>query len=176
MDATRFDSLARFLTAGSSRRYLMRGLGALGLGFGAARFPETASGKKTRKKRKKLKRNAFGCVNVGGKCRGKDRVCCSGICNGKKPKKGKKDRSRCVAHNVLDCQPGQGTCGFGACGTSGACYRTTGQAGFCASNGDCVSCRKDADCDAMGFGPGAACILCEGCGGVSDTACFRPAS
>ena len=40
------------------------------------------------KKRNKPDNNAFGCLNVGQHCNGKDDKCCSGICDGKKPKKG----------------------------------------------------------------------------------------
>ena len=48
-----------------------------------------------KKKNKKPKNNAFGCLNVGQACNGKNDKCCSGICDGKKPKKGKKDKSKC---------------------------------------------------------------------------------
>ena len=78
------------------------------LGLGT---PSVVGAAKQRKQhRQKLKRNAFGCVNVGGKCRGKDGNCCSGICDGKKPKKGKKDTSRCAGHDASTCLAGQDTC------------------------------------------------------------------
>jgi hypothetical protein len=110
----------------------------------------------------------LGCVNVGGKCRGNDANCCSGICDGKKPKKGKKDRSRCQAHDASTCQPGQSpeVCGDEdvVCTTSGGekgmCATTTGNAGYCFNavqlNG---SCTRDTDCQ-DGVGPSAACIHC----------------
>jgi hypothetical protein len=69
MDATRFDLLARALAVPTSRRVGLAGLAGLGL---ATRFPPRAVLAK-----KKLTRNAFGCVDVGGFCR-KDSHCCSG--------------------------------------------------------------------------------------------------
>src|SRR5687768_14157086 len=98
MDAIRFDSLTRTLTLPGSRRQalaaVLGGLGTLGALTGDGK-------KKNRGKEPAL--NALGCVNVGGKCRGKDSLCCSGVCQGKKPKKGKKDRRTCVAHNTGGC-------------------------------------------------------------------------
>lgn len=88
MDTDRFDHVSRACWQMLSRRHLASILGL------AAVIPTLAKAK--RKRKKKLKRNGFGCVNVGGKCRGKDAACCSGICQGKKPKKGKKDTSRCT--------------------------------------------------------------------------------
>jgi hypothetical protein len=134
-----------------------------------ASLPDGASAKK---RKKKIKRNAFGCVNVGGKCRGKNAVCCSGICQGKKPKKGERDKSRCVAHDQTSCQAGQTTNACGGvnvlCTTStgepgGACLTTTGGAGYCAASIDCptqaINCTNDADCRER-CGPRAGCVLC----------------
>lgn len=135
--------------------------------------PHIAARKK-RGKRSKLKRNAFGCVNVGGKCRGKDANCCSGICEGKKRKKGKKDTSRCMAHNVDDCPAGANSCleGIIEC-TNGFCYHTTGRASFCAAGGVCFDCKRDTDCEPL-TGPGAACGMCSDC--VGDTSCLFAAN
>jgi hypothetical protein len=173
MDPTHFDRLTRSLTDASSRRVLLGGL-ATALSLAALRRPGPATAKKKRKKNK-IKRNAFGCVDVGQSCRGNDALCCSGICQGKKPKKGKKDKSRCVAHNALDCQAGADSCAGQAvpCGTAGACTITTGAASFCSATGDgaCVTCQKDADCEAS-RGPGAACIVCPGNCPDTTTACF----
>jgi hypothetical protein len=85
MDASCFDTLVRSLVAGSSRRVIARAVGAA-LGLSLTHALATVSGaKKKRKKRKRtLRRNEFGCVNVGDKCRGKGTNCCSGICQGKK--------------------------------------------------------------------------------------------
>jgi hypothetical protein len=131
--------------------------------------------------KKKLQRNAFGCVDVGKACRGDDTNCCSGICDGNKPKKGKKDRSRCVAHNTGGCQPDQDFCLTAQpCGTGGFCTRTTGAAGFCLmpATGVCADCTKDTDCEAV-LGPGAACVVtCSAglpCTG-EETICLAPAA
>jgi hypothetical protein len=59
MDIARFDRWTRALTASASRRTTLAGL-TLG-GFALANRPSSAS---TGKKRKKLKRNAHGCVDV----------------------------------------------------------------------------------------------------------------
>jgi hypothetical protein len=180
VDADQFDDVVRSLGAFAPRRRFLRGLMLVALGYSAiARF-NVADAKKQRKK--KLKRNQFGCVDVGGKCRGNSDNCCSGICEGKKPKKGKKDRSRCVAHNVGTCTSGQNSCPeIVACGADAECYQTTGKAGFCAAPGvcDCAPCKKDKDCEPE-FGPGAACIVCTtdcvGVNGSSGTACVPPAA
>jgi hypothetical protein len=128
----------------------------------------------TRAKKQKLKRNEFGCVNVGGKCRGKDANCCSNICQGKKPKQGKKDKSHCVAHDEQGCSAGQAgdSCGGAdvlcttSAGTDGVCETTTGNAGYCASDGSCFPCQKDRDCQSQSqFGPRAACARCATCPG-----------
>jgi hypothetical protein len=162
MDEIRFDRFARSLADKPSRRGVLRGLAAT-MGLAVVHFQSSVEAKTKRKRKKKLILNAFGCVDVGGKCRGKDANCCSGICQGKKPKKGKKDKSTCVAHNVGECQAGQDFCaGNGVlCGTEAACFRTTGKASFCGAliGGDCRVCSRDSDCEAE-FGPGAACVVC----------------
>lgn len=179
MDAAGFDTLARSLQRQSARR---TALGVLGGGLTALLTRiglDQTDAKKGKNKKKKPKLNEFGCVNVGGTCRGKNGLCCSGICQGKKPKKGQKDKSKCVAHNTGGCQPGEDACnsvdvpcGMGGPGLFGLCLRTTGQAGFCGGSTFCQDCRKDSDCEAT-RGPGAACVVCPGCvqfsGGI--TAC-----
>jgi hypothetical protein len=126
------------------------------------------------KQKPSLKRNEFGCVNVGGKCRGEDRTCCSGYCQGKKPKKGKKDKSRCVAHDTGDCTGTDRVCPSGLCTTSighaGGCMTTTGNAPYCADTVTSIPCRKDADC-VPSCGPLAACYVC---GGVAGGRCAGP--
>jgi hypothetical protein len=167
----------------SSRRGLLRGL-VVACGLATIQAPDAMEAKS----KKKLKRNEHGCVNVGGKCRGKDKHCCSGRCRGTKPKKGGKDKSRCVAHDTGTLAVGEGGCRaehgspLTACtntaGELGRCSRTTGNAGFCGQIPEvCLpqSCRKDADCiDACGAG--AACTIssepCDGgvfrvCTGIS---------
>jgi hypothetical protein len=177
MHPVRFDTLVRTFDLDTSRR---AALGTLGGGLASVLIrcgrDNPAAG---RRRTKKPKHNAFGCVNVGKACNGKNGLCCSGLCQGKKPGKGKKDKSTCVAHNVLGCQPAQDGClEIGSsCGSSGICYRTTGQASFCGVDGAgaCVDCGKDADCERLGFGSGAACVTCTSCN-VSATACFPPAA
>jgi hypothetical protein len=175
-----FDSITRAFNADNSRRTVMKRLAGGALAALVVRFgPEGAAEARKKKNRKntkktpKLKLNAFRCVDVGKACRGNNANCCSGICKGKKPKKGKKDTSRCVAHNVLECLAGQDTCalGFIACGTDvdSACHQTTGNAAFCAGKGACAECRKDTDCEGE-FGPGAACVVCAECE-ETGTAC-----
>ena len=159
------------------------GLTAGGLAASVTRLRSPADAAATKKRKKPLRRNAFGCVDVGEKCRGADSVCCSGICQGKKPKKGQKDTSRCIAHDAGICQPGQGStfCGgsvFESCesstGEPGECETTTGKVGYCVrSQILCSPCAKDADCVPQ-CGADAACIRCVGCG--AGTACVGPGS
>jgi hypothetical protein len=192
MDASRFDRLARSFGTGSSRRRLLR-LGAVALGLGVAAGP---AGEETLAKKKKIKKNEFGCVNVGGKCRGKDNKCCSGICKGKKPKKGEKDKSKCQAHDTgVGCVAGQQSafCRIGsvlemgldsegmevpncttAAGVPGTCETTTGNAPYCVFTGECFSCSKDTDCEGV-CGPQAACVRCVGCDETGGTGCVGPA-
>jgi hypothetical protein len=174
MDAARFDHIVRSFGTGSSRRRLLSRLTAAALGVGVAgRFADRT----TAKKKKKLVFNQFGCVDVGGKCRGNSANCCSNVCEGKKPKKGKKDKSRCVAHNTGSCQPGQDSCLGTAfpCGTNGLCFQTTGLAAFCSDTGtNCFDCKKDTDCEPL-FGAGAACVVCFGdCPQTGERECLRP--
>jgi hypothetical protein len=182
MNASHFDRITSSLGAVGSRRVALRtaigitvasGLARLGLGSATAKKKK----RKHRRKWKKLQKNAFGCVNVGGACRGQDANCCSGICEGLPKYGSKKDTSRCVAHNVLDCSVGEDTCGPGsvACGTNGLCYQTTGQASFCGNPGACFACQKDADCEPAFGGPGAACVVCADCAQPGNTLCLFPA-
>jgi hypothetical protein len=176
MDASRFDWLTRTLTNPASRRVLVRSLTAAALGLAATRFPDGSEAKKKRKK--KLTRNAFGCVDVGGKCRGNSGNCCSGICTGKKPKQGQKDKSTCVAHNVGECQAGDDFClgNNASCGLFGTCLRTTGRGSYCGkAGGQCAECTRDTDCEAD-FGPGAACVVCAiECEDTGQTLCVSAA-
>jgi hypothetical protein len=167
VDIARFDSLIRTASSLLSRRAL-----AGVLAIGALTLPGLADAKKKRK-RKKVKRNAFGCVNVGGFCKN-DNHCCSGICAGRK------DKKRCQAHDQSTCQAGLTSLVCGgesnlSCTTSGSdpglCLNTTGNAGYCFASGDCFACTKDADCEPV-CGPGAACIDCaETCAGRGGTFC-----
>jgi hypothetical protein len=179
MHAARFDALTQSLGTGASRRELLGAvLAAVGL---EALGPIDAVAKNGKKKRKKgPTRNIFGCLDIGQKCRGKDSKCCSGICQGKKPKKGKRDRSRCVGHDESTCLAGQqppncSGAAFVVCTTSagldGICTTTTGKAAYCFGAGGCYPCKRDRDCHAV-CGPRSACIPCRAdCAPLSNTAC-----
>lgn len=131
---------------------------------------------KNKNNNKKPENNAFGCLNIGQACNGKDDKCCSGICDGKKPKKGKKDTSKCAGHDANICQPGFDVCQgvIAMCSNGGACFTTTGKAPFCAGgNGVCTVCKRDPDCVAAGFGALAACVVCTSeCPETGGTVCF----
>jgi hypothetical protein len=175
MDERRFDVIAKSLGAAGSRRVALRTAIGITVAAGLARF---GLGSTTANK-KKPKLNEFGCVNVGKACRGKDALCCSGICQGKKPKKGKQDKSKCLAHNTGGCQAGEDWCvGVNvSCGTpNGLCFQTTGRASFCGAASLSCGCTKDEECEAV-KGPGAACIVCPGgCGPTTvNTACVAAA-
>ena len=172
MDAGRFDAVICSLGAASSRRSVLAGI--------AAAF--VVAGEAGAKKKPKPVRNAFGCVDGGGLCFGKDGLCCSGRCQGKQPKKGKRDKRRCVTHDASTCQAGDDACNVAivACTTtqgnpSGECLKTTGNAPFCtAAQISCRQCTKDDDCVAK-CGAGAACVQCNGasigCFADADTYC-----
>ena len=177
MDATRFDRLTRSLSAASSRRDLLRGVAGAALGIGATRFPDSVDARKKHKS-KKPPLNQFGCLDVGKACNGNSGNCCSGICDGEKPNKGKPDQSRCVAHNGGDCQADQDLClgDDSPCGTDAFCHRTTGKAGFCGNgtSAACMECQKDTDCEPT-HGSGAACVVCAAeCSSTGNTLCASP--
>lgn len=174
-----FDSLTRSLAAYRSRRGAVRGVAAA-LGLAATVVPANAAKKKNRKKVTKPRNNEFGCLDVGKKCNGKDSKCCSGLCQGKKPKRGKRDKSKCVGHNAGSCLAGFDVClgVIAQCSTEGFCFQTTGKASFCAGGtGICTDCQKDTDCEALGAGPGAACVVGDSeCPQTGGTVCFATAA
>jgi len=210
VDHGRFDGLTRSLGVTTSRRTLGRALASGGLGalvvsaFGALRLMEPAEARnKTGKKRKKRKGknkkrkqnsrlgfNQYGCVEVGQPCKGDSALCCSGICQGAAPKKGKPDTSLCVAHGTGTCDQAQpGLCeaanpGQTVCNNSPTCtcLRTTAGSQFCGENSfpvsGCAACQRDKDCEALGFAPGSACApFANGnCAGncVSGMVCMAP--
>jgi hypothetical protein len=166
MDTDRFDRATRTVSLALSRRGLTSALGLTALGI-----PSLAAAKK---KKKKIKRNEFGCVEVGNRCKNAGQ-CCSGICTGKKGKK------TCQAHDTGDCQADQDAClseddirCTTSAGSEGICLRTTGNARYCAaieSGGVCFPCNTDADCQEF-CGPTAACIVCEArCEEAGGTIC-----
>jgi len=170
MDTDRFDRLSRGVAHVLPRR-AVAGI----FSFGALALPGLVDArKKKRKNKKQIKRNEFGCVNVGNFCKSDDQ-CCSGICAGKQGKK------RCRAHDSGGCQAGQDLCGGAdvrcttGTGEAGFCLRTTGNAGYCFASGRCItpSCQKDADCQEV-CGLQAACIVCEGDCQSGRTVCVGP--
>jgi hypothetical protein len=173
-----FATLTRAVAGLPSRRSLLSGLTGLGLGLGAARLPDIATAKKRRHKKRKLKvkRNFFGCVEVGNPCANAS-DCCSGICDGKKGKK------TCQVHGAGTCdQEADGYCQaedpeLTACNDVPGClcWRTTSDSQFCGdlngeSGSSCAVCRKDADCEALGFPAGSACVPVGG-GNCSPSPC-----
>lgn len=170
------------------RRSVLAGLAAsmLGLiGGGPSNIAAKEKQDKDKKRKKKpLKRNEYGCVADGKACRGNDAVCCSGICQGKKPKKGERDQSQCVGHDASTCVRGQATefCNpagltthcTSSTGQPGVCETTTGNSGICASTGSCEECRNDADCQISTGNPHAACVRCASGFCMAGTACVAP--
>jgi hypothetical protein len=181
MDADRFDAVTRLLSRGSSRRALLRLFSGSGVGLALISLGRT--GGASTKTSPQVKRNEFGCVNVGNKCRGRDRACCSDRCKGKRPEPGERDRSRCVAHDASTCEAGQslqdcgGTTADVPCTTStgvkGSCITTTGNAAYCLREAYCHECRRDADCQPF-CGAAAACVKCALCQQQGGTACASP--
>lgn len=171
MDHRRFDDLTSRLAAPLSRR---QGLGLVAaLGLGAGLLAEHADARKHRKKKKKVTLNDFGCVDIGRYCSNGGQ-CCSGVCSGKRGKK------TCQNHNATTCQNGVAESGCGATvdvtcitssGAEGVCDATTGKGAYCAGDGGCFECKKDADCVPV-CGPLAACIPCAGlCPLTGGTGC-----
>jgi hypothetical protein len=174
MDATNFDRMTRRVSAAVSRRQTLGALAVATIGLASAGLPGARSARKKRKKANGPKPNQYGCLDIGKACRGNGELCCSGICQGQKPKKGKKDTSACVAHHVSDCEAGQDYCVAAntACGAAGNCFQTTGKASFCGLAGaPCRVCGKDADCELV-YGPGAACVVCENACPDTRTRCI----
>jgi hypothetical protein len=185
MDSKRFDSLARTVGRRRSRRSAFQALAAAALTAASARVglseePAVAADEVT------VERH-FGCLNVGQACNGDDGKCCSGRCEGKPARRGKRtkngtrrrdrtDQSKCVAHDEAECTTGQDTCSDASNGVAvpcgfrgrGACFQTTGNAGFCGriEGGNpprfrCEECTKDSECVALGYGADSACVVCE---------------
>ena len=73
MNTMRFAHLTRPLSLLLSRRAI-----AAAIGLGALSSPGPIAAKKHRQKHKKVRRNDFGCVDVGHFCKN-DGQCCSGI-------------------------------------------------------------------------------------------------
>jgi hypothetical protein len=176
LDANQFDRAVRSLESGVQRRRVLGTFLTASLAAPLFGFATSSGVDARRRKRKKIKRNSFGCVNVGQKCYGKSEVCCSGICDGT----GK--NSKCAGHDALGCSIAPDTCSESVtCGSNGHCFGTTGNAPFCGKQFTCFckTCSKDTDCEAT-HGAGAACVEClDDCKSVgvsSGTACVPAAS
>jgi hypothetical protein len=177
MDGKRFDSLAMTIGRRRSRRGAFQALASVALGATAVRIglsAEPAEADEVTAERR------FACTAVGDACKGNDSQCCSGRCKGKKSSRSKDgsrrrnrgDKSRCVAHDQAECTSGDDTCDTGLavpCGFRGrgGCLKTTGKASFCGQiEGQspprlrCENCTTDQDCEALGYGSGAACVVC----------------
>src|SRR4051812_6523001 len=198
MEGRRFDDLIRSLFA--SRRSFLAGTAVVVVGWLGNMDAEARS--RHRKKRKHKQPpplpqpvfNQFGCLDVGQPCAGDSSQCCSGVCEGIPPKKGKPDTRVCAAHNAGACTTSRNRCtslapGLAICNPNSqfaACLVTTGNAPFCGTlfNFDpavtCQTCTRDADCLALGLPSGSACVqlggtFCNGCEATQNRACLPPA-
>jgi hypothetical protein len=166
MDQNRFATLTRTVTRVPSRRDLLRGLAATGLGIGTLRLPRLVLAYTRPTEEAAARANQYGCLDVGARCKQASQ-CCSGICERRNGKK------KCRAHHRGGCAATSDSCWKPVtCETSGYCFRTTGNASFCGElGGTCSGCAKDIDCEPT-HGPGAACVVCAECAG---TTCFAAA-
>ena len=194
VDQTQCKLLTQSMTRFPSRRDVVRGLAGTGLGLGTLTMLGFAEATNTRRKKHKGKKksrslvfNRFGCVDAGQPCRGDGNNCCSGICEGVAPRKGKPDQSRCVPHNAGVCTLETNPCDIGVevpCDPNNrlsSCTVTTGNAAFCAdisagTTTHCRVCSRDTDCQGE-FGAAAACVVLGGectplCVATGRTACL----
>lgn len=162
----RRDGLRQALSGIPSRRDVLRGLAAAGLGLGVATVPELAGAKPKRRRKSRKPRqtpakpNRYGCLSNNAPCR-RASQCCSNVCLGQP------GRKRCRAHGTGTCnQTAPAFCEspvppLTACDNSQACVcmRTTSGSSFCGSTvtSNCAACKRDADCVALGYPPGSAC-------------------
>jgi hypothetical protein len=157
-----------------SRREVLRGLAGVGLSLGGLRLSEVEAAKnkpKKRKKRKGKKQTPIPSVTpppvTGPPPPGRKVGTCSAL------------RNRC---SVVD--PGIATCD--PANESSACLVTTSGELFCGTlfgfqtSVNCKACDQDADCVALGFPPGSACVqlggqFCNGCEATNNRACLPTA-
>lgn len=189
MHPMQFDRLTRLLDVSVPRR------GVLALGISAVGLGASHHEARLARKKKKAAPNEFGCLNVGQPCRGKDSSCCSGVCQGKKPKPGKRDNRKCAGHNEGQCSLTRDLCAvsepvLARCNPNNLesyCFVTTGQGAVCGLTADftndlnCRACARDSDCTAAGFPPGSACVVmnagpvsCGNCATTNFRACMPP--
>jgi len=143
MGEYRFSTVTRTVSRVPSRRDVVRGLAALGIGLAMTRLPAPVAA------------THVGCRHIGKRCRSADQ-CCSGTCK----------RHTCRAHDTGICKVSQDSClgpfvcgsgSFGICN----CLVTTGKAAFCGLSGTSSTCTRDEECVAT-KGEGAACVICGG--------------
>jgi hypothetical protein len=169
VDQHRFDTLTRSLIGTPSRRALLRGLAALGLGLGVARLPEAAAAKKTRKRHKKqttpeTPRDEQARLPVAaahcGPCQKKKRGTCV-----PKPDGTPCDGGICQ-HGV--CHPHNPTCeeACAGCCYDGQCYPGDTNANCGKDGAMCAQCPSDDVCQPDGVcgppptcGHGGACLV-----------------
>jgi hypothetical protein len=162
MDATGFDSLARRLAVGVTRRRALRWLGAGGV-FAALAGPglEEAAAAKCRPGKKRCRGR---CIPKSRCCPTKARCCRNTDC----PRGGICANRKCVT--------GRGTCAIGAstCANTGNpfCQDITGQrtcichqrlqggtrCGIFGNASTCDQCTTDAQCLNLGFPAGSSCV------------------
>jgi len=139
MDADRFDTLARSLTAARSRRGALVAAFAGSLGLLSVVHPDDVTAKKacpqcTKRKKGKCKPKPDGAACPGGSCqRGRCATCSDGVKNG--------------TETDVDCG---GSCP--RCGSGRACTgRNDCRSAYC-PDGTCAACTADTDCpsDAAG--------------------------
>jgi hypothetical protein len=160
VDHQRIDAIIRSLSHMPSRRALVRGLLGTTLGVGSAKLPAPGEAKKKPKRKKKATCDDFVCRRVGQSCISVSQ-CCSGICEGESGQR------TCQAHGTGTCdQDAPGVCAGSAETCNGrdacACFRTVAGSIFCAETNvigdDCADCVTDADCEALGYVAGSACV------------------
>lgn len=198
MDGSRFDNLIRSLT--KSRRSLLGGSLAMATGWLGVSASDARKKRKRKRKRKKKEQpsplppttpppppplpqtpNEYGCFEVGDPCTSAA-DCCSSICEG----------NVCRAHDTGICsQDKPGVCSATTtdvptfvCGNDCYCFHTTAGSNYCAvppaavGSPKCADCKKDADCLALGYPSGSACVpvALGHCSGrcASGMACLVP--
>jgi hypothetical protein len=156
-----FDRIARVLSGSRSRRQALAALMFSVFGRSLATGSVVAGP---------------GCKDVGKRCTSKA-DCCSGICSRKH------GRKRCRAHDTGGCKPGHSgaicanhddiPCTTSS-GLSGACFTTTGNAGYCGNSANCMTCTRDDECRTFWNDDRAACARCLNCGSQTQTVCLSP--
>src|SRR4029078_12060086 len=149
MEDARFDALTRRMSHVISRRTVLTVLGGAIPGL----FAHRALGSK-RTDAVQSER----CMPPGEKCPPSGQ-CCSHKCAGKKKHK------KCTTCRVQQCQVGMDACGDYQCRCpgNGFCVTTLSDDSFCFSEGACVPCASDGECNTIFGIDGAACIDARGC-------------